>query len=229
MALEAPRAAVGDAPRARQRRRVLSPVERLSEVLFGLIMVLSITGSISVAEADRDDVHRMLIGAVGCNTAWGIVDAVMYLMATLLERQRGRSLFTAIRDEPDPIRARRAILAELPPLVAGVIPTTSLERMRQALSALAPPPRAGLTRADLAGAAGVFLLVFGSTLPVVTPFLLPLDARRALRVSNAVAIAMLFVVGLGIGKYLANRPLLMGISMVAVGVVLVGITMALGG
>jgi hypothetical protein len=35
-------------------KRVVSPIDRVSEVLFGLIMVLTFTGSLSVAEAGRD-------------------------------------------------------------------------------------------------------------------------------------------------------------------------------
>ena len=35
-------------------QRVLDPNERISEVLFGLIMVLTFTGSLSVAEAGRE-------------------------------------------------------------------------------------------------------------------------------------------------------------------------------
>ena len=68
--------------------RVLDPVDRVSEVLFGLIMVLTFTGSLSVAEAGRDDVRTMLIGALGCNLAWGIIDAVLYLMGCLAEKGR---------------------------------------------------------------------------------------------------------------------------------------------
>ena len=44
-------------------------------------MVLTFTGALSVAEAGRADVREMLIGALGCNLAWGIIDAVFYLMA----------------------------------------------------------------------------------------------------------------------------------------------------
>ena len=32
-------------------KRVLEPIERIAEVLFGIIMVLTFTGSLSVAEA----------------------------------------------------------------------------------------------------------------------------------------------------------------------------------
>ena len=64
-------------------RRVLEPIDRVSEVLFGLIMVLTFTGSLSVAEAGRDDVRTMLIGALGCNLAWRI-----YLHSHLTDQQK---------------------------------------------------------------------------------------------------------------------------------------------
>ena len=90
-------------------------------------------------------------------------------------------------------------------------------------------PDAGLTGRDFLGALGVFLLVFLSTFPVVVPFLLPLEPRLALRVSNGVAMVMLFLVGLRVGKYMAHRPLLVACGSVAVGAALVAITIALGG
>ena len=60
----------------------LTPVDRVSGVIFGLIMALTFTGSLSVATADRNEVRTMLIGALGCNIAWGLVDAVMYPSST---------------------------------------------------------------------------------------------------------------------------------------------------
>ena len=68
--------------------RPLEPVERISEALFGLIMVLTFTCSISVGEAARDDVRTMLVGAFGCNLVWGVIDATLYLMACLAERAK---------------------------------------------------------------------------------------------------------------------------------------------
>ena len=70
--------------------RVLEPVERLSEILFGLIMALTITGAVSVATADRLAIRTMLLAALGCNLAWGIIDAGMYLMARLGELRTQR-------------------------------------------------------------------------------------------------------------------------------------------
>src|SRR5687767_9435979 len=102
-------------------KRVLDPVDRVSEVLFGLIMVLTFTGSLSVAEAGREDVRTMLIGALGCNLAWGIIDGLLYLMGNLAERGRARNTLRAAYDAADPESARRLIADAMPPLLASVI------------------------------------------------------------------------------------------------------------
>src|SRR5262245_66177781 len=73
----------------RSSKRVLEPIERVSEVLFGLIMVLTFTGSLSVATAGRAEVREMLVGALGCNIAWGVIDALLYLLGCLAEKGRG--------------------------------------------------------------------------------------------------------------------------------------------
>src|SRR6188474_3945331 len=90
-------------------KRVLDPGERVAEVLFGLIMVLTFTGSLSIAEAGRDDVRAMLIGALGCNIAWGIIDGILYLMGCLAEKGRDLSTFLAVREAGDPKQAERLI------------------------------------------------------------------------------------------------------------------------
>ena len=83
-------------------KRVLAADERIAEVLFGLIMVLTFTGSLSVAEAGREDIRAMLIGALGCNVAWGVIDAVLYLMGCLAERGRDLQTYRAVREAADP-------------------------------------------------------------------------------------------------------------------------------
>ena len=65
---------------------LLNPVDRISEVLFGLIMVLSFTGAISASTDNRENVQALLWAALGCNIAWGLVDAIMYLMNIAIER-----------------------------------------------------------------------------------------------------------------------------------------------
>ena len=73
------------------------------------------------------------------------------------------------------------------------------------------------------------MLVFLSTFPVVIPFLFVGDARLALRISNIVAIALLFLCGYAFGHRAGLRPWTTGVAMVAIGCALVGLTIALGG
>ena len=193
-------------------------------------MVLTFTGSLSVAEAGRDDVRTMLIGALGCNLAWGIIDGVLYLMGCLAEKGRGLLTFRAVRKATDPSAAQRLIADALPPVVGSVLTQAELEAVRQRLMQLPEPPtQAKLRKDDWLGAVGVFLLVFLCTFPVVIPFLFMRSAGPALRVSNAIAIVMLFLTGYAFGRMTGRHPWLVGISMVVLGLILVSITMALGG
>jgi hypothetical protein len=211
-------------------KRALDPSDRIAEALFGLIMVLTFTGSLSVADAGRDDVRLMLIGALGCNLAWGIIDAAFYLMGCLAEKSRGLVTFRAVREAGDPAQAQRLIADALPPVVASVLEPPELDAMRVRMMRLpAPPRRARLSFDDWRGALGVFLIVFLSTFPVTIPFILMHNLVPAMRVSNAIAVVLLFVAGYGFGRLTGRRPVLVGSGMVVFGSILVAITIALGG
>jgi VIT1/CCC1 family predicted Fe2+/Mn2+ transporter len=211
-------------------RRVLDPIDRVSEVLFGLIMVLTFTGSLSVAEAGRDDVRTMLIGALGCNVAWGIIDAMLYLMGCLAEKGQNLTTYLAVRRATDPHTAQRLIADALPSVVASVLEPAELEAMHQRLLQLPEPPeRARLSKDEWLGSIGVFLIVFVSTFPVALPFIFMKSVGPALRVSNAIAIVMLFLTGYAFGTITGRRPWLVGLVMVVLGSMLVAMTIALGG
>jgi hypothetical protein len=208
---------------------LLSPVDRVGEVLFGLIMALTFTGTLSVATADRGEVREMLIGALGCNIAWGLVDAVMFVLAALTERGRNYTILKEVRNPSDPARARVLILDALPPLVASTLQPQEVDAIRSRLAALPEPRRFGITFADLRMGVGVFFLVFLATLPVALPFAFIHEAHRALRLSNGIALAMLFLGGYYLGGHAGRHPWLSGLLMLAIGVVLVWATIALGG
>jgi len=211
-------------------KRVLDPIDRVSEVLFGLIMVLTFTGSLSVAEAGRAEVRTMLIGALGCNLAWGVIDGVLYLMGCLAEMSRAQLTLRAVRQASDPQVAHHLIQNALPHPIASILEPSELESMRVRLRELDEPRGSVWPRKDdWLGAVAVFLLVFLSTLPVVIPFLFMKDVWVALRVSNGIAIVMLFVTGSAFGRITGHHPWVVGVSMVVLGIILVSLTMALGG
>ena len=210
--------------------RLLDPQDRISEILFGVIMALTITNSVGIAQHGEGDVRTLLLGALGCNLAWGMIDAAMYLMTQFSDRGRAVAALREVHNQGDPKAAREVIADALPPILVSVLTQEDLESMRQRLSQLPEPPaRVQLTRSDWAAAVGVFLLVFLSTLPIVVPFIFLHEPRFALRLSNAVAVAMLFLSGYALGAYSGNRPWKVGLSMVVVGVALVGVAIAFGG
>jgi hypothetical protein len=223
-----------DAARALQvvneyQKRPLEPVERFSEAIFGLIMVLAFTGSLSVAESGQQEVRQMLVAALTCNVAWGIVDGVMYVLTSMVGRARQALVFRGIR-AADPATARAIVLAGLPDGVAAITDEAEADRMVARVRALPESPfRSTVTLADLRGAAGSCLLVVLATFPPTVPFLLVEDASRALRISNGVALVSLFLAGYWLGKETGIRPWRLGLAMTLVGSALVGLTIALGG
>ncbi len=217
-------------PQATPRKRLLDPIDRTSEVLFGLIMALSFTCSLGAAEAGREDVRVMLVGAIGCNLAWGLIDGVIFVMTSLTERARGLATVRDLRKAASPEAAKRVLADSLPPLVATSLDDAAYSRLQGSLLALGElPPTPRLRKDDLLAALGVFLLVVLATFPVVIPFLFFDDAVTALRVSNGIALVMLFCAGYSLGRVARSRPIRTGLAMTGIGVVLVAITIALGG
>lgn len=211
-------------------RRVLEPNERIAEVLFGLIMVLTFTGSLSVADAGRDDVRAMLIGAIGCNIAWGVIDGILYLMGCLSEKGQGIRTLRVLRKAASPEEAHRIITSALPTLVADTLGPVELESIRLRWIQLPEPPsRPRLSKDEWLGALWIFVLVFVITFPVAIPFVLMESIGPAMRVSNAIAVVLMFLTGYAFGRVAGYSPLPTGLFMVVLGSVLVAFTMALGG
>jgi len=205
-------------------------MERISEILFGLVMVLTITCSFSVGGGGRTEVRQMLIGALGCNIAWGVIDAVLYWLACFYAHGQKIMTLRAAREAGNPEEAYRVIADALPPVLASVTSPDELEAIRRKLQQLPEPPkRPRLTKDEWLAGLGVFLLVVFATFPVVLPFLLVHDSTRALRVSNAIAILLLLLTGYVYGYHTGHRPLRSGLLMTLIGAAMVGMTMALGG
>ena len=166
---------------------------------------------------------------LGCNAAWGLVDAVMYLLAVMAERGRNLAVMKQVQSRSNPARARALILDVLPPVIASTMETAEVDMIRHRLERLPVPSSAGLTTSDFRGALGVFLLVFLATLPVALPFAFIDSAHRALRVSNGIALLMLFAGGYYLGRHAGRHPWWSGLAMLTIGAGLALATIALGG
>jgi VIT1/CCC1 family predicted Fe2+/Mn2+ transporter len=111
---------------------------------------------------------------------------------------------------------------------ANLHPEVVCRSIREYL-ARAEAPKTTVTEDDLYGAVACFLLVFVSCLPVVVPFLVFSEPTLALRVSNFLLIAMLFLVGHKWARYGHTNRLVTSLAMVAIGLALVGVAILLGG
>jgi hypothetical protein len=211
-------------------RGVLSPFERWAEVLFGLIMALTITGALSVAHATAEDSRALFFSALACNVAWGLVDGVMYVLNALFERGRRSLLARALRASADEAQVAEVLSDFLPRPFVGTLSPVELQGLRRkVLGHPELPERPRVHLVDLVGAAGVFLMVTVSTFPVALPFLLLPDPALAMRVSRALALLLLFLSGFAVGRFAGLSPVPVGLSMLGIGAVLVALVTALGG
>ena len=210
--------------------RVLNPVDRVSEMLFGLFMALTFVGAVSVADQGDAQIRTMFIAALGCNLAWGLVDAVMYLVRTVTDRGRLLTLIRSVRSAPDAETGRGLIEGSLSQVAAGLVSTPEIEAMRGRIVALTTlPARPKLNRDDLTAALAIFLIVVASTFPVVLPFMIFDDVGTAKNVSRAIALAMLFAGGLALGRHAGYGNWKVGFLMAGLGTALVVAINALGG
>jgi VIT1/CCC1 family predicted Fe2+/Mn2+ transporter len=211
-----------------ERQRLLDPVDRISEILFGLIMAVTIVGSLSIATAGKDEIRTVMWAALGCNLAWGLVDAVMFVVRTATERTRNRVLARSIA-AADAGTGRHLIAQALPEHIAALVGPDEIEAMRRLLAANGEV-RGVLVPRDFLEALGIFVMVVVATFPVAAPFLLIADAATAMHVSQAVTLVMLFIAGLVLGRHSGYRkPVRAGMAMAVFGAVLIAIVNALGG
>ena len=212
-----------------ERILLLDPVDRISEILFGLLMAVTIVGSLSIASAGQSEVRTMMAAALGCNLAWGLVDAVMYLVRTATERTRNRALAQRIA-AAEPAKGRDLVARALPEALASIVTADEIEGMRRNLVTRPPSERGTLRPRDFLEALGIFLMVVVATFPVVLPFMLTSDVARAMRFAQAITLAMLFCAGFALGRYAGYaRPLRTGILMAIFGALLITMVKALGG
>jgi hypothetical protein len=209
---------------------LLNPVDRISEVLFGLIMVLTFTGAISASTDAREDVRELLWAALGCNVAWGLVDAIMYLMNVAIERGHTITTIKKIHATENQDEAGSILKGEIQPGIANLMTTAELNELSSRLKKIPAPSKTHvITGIDLWAGVQIFLLVFLCTFPVAIPFGIFDDLEVAMRASNGVALLLLFIGGYMLAGYAGFRKVITAIVYTLIGILLVALTMALGG
>ena len=181
---------------------------------------------------DREGLRTTLIAVLGCNIAWGIIDAALYVMGNVFVRSRNRRLMRAIRAAPDDAAALALVRDALEPRLEAHGREKDREQFYRSLHGIVVhdvPAPVRITMDDLRSALAVFVLVVGAALPSVVPFFLIGDPQLALRAANVVQVVLLFVVGFYWARSIGANGWWTGLVMMLAGVLLVGLAVVLGG
>ena len=220
--------------------RYLNPIDRLTEIIYGILILLNFTLGVQAIESRapmaevvaQEGVRRLFVAAMGCVLAWGMIDGVMYVLLSLAQRsdhQRVQRLVTTASGEDEAVqRLNDEIDSEI---VAALSDTErdSLYRGLYRYSRSRPLPTIGIKRDDVLGGIAIFTVSVAATLPVAIPFLLIGEPTLAMRVSNLLAIGMLFGIGYKWAQYVGATPWKIGAYTAGIGVVIVLIAIPMGG
>jgi hypothetical protein len=211
----------------------LEPDEALAEVVAGLVMVLTFTLAAGLLTRGGEGGHKTLvIAAVGCNVAWGLIDAALYLLGRKTMRSYRARFLRSVQIARDADAAQDAIRQEWEPILLEATREQDRERLYSAMRELAlnaKPLPAKLRRDDIKGAIAIFILVCATTIPAILPFLFLRNDWLALRISNLFLVVLLFLTGYRWARSIDANPTLTGLALVALGLVLVTCAIALGG
>ncbi len=209
---------------------VLNPIDRISEVLFGLIMVLTFTSAISVSTSGKQEISELLWAALGCNLAWALVDVIMYLLNVLLERGHSLKALREIQKTKTDEESAEILKEEIQPLINAVLTKDEFLKLAARVKSIPPTDKKMiLTSGDYVAGFQIFMLVFLCTFPIALPFAILDDVQVALRTSNGIALLLLFIGGYKLAGYAGFRPVFTALIYTIIGVLLVGLTIILGG
>jgi hypothetical protein len=213
--------------------RFLDPAEWLGEILFGLIMVLTITLGAGLLVAEGPDATREILGSVlGCILAWALIDAIIFVMNRMFDRSRTAWLIEGIQKASDEHQGLAIIQKELDPKLTAI--SSAEERLRLYRDIFrnlktATVPKTTIQSEEIGVALVTFCLVMFSTVPALLPFLFFKDRHVALPVSNGLLLTMLFFVGYCWARHAKTNPWLTGLIVLMIGMAMVGIAKLFGG
>ena len=204
-----------------------------SEPMFGVIMVLCFTSLLRTYPRVADEIlGHVLLAALMCCIAWGIVDGVFYAWEAHDELHRKKELQEKIRASAGAAAVHAGMEDHFSDTLVADLGERDQEQVYRIVGENLPAIALGQVslREDAITILITFGLVVGSSLVVMLPFLLVRPVFTALAVSNLSAIFLLFLMGFwreeerGSGKKIANC-----IAAAVIGLIITVMTVLLGG
>lgn len=212
-------------------RKYVPPSDRFAEILCGLIMLLTFTLAGGVMEASPDE---LVLGAVSCALAWGVIDGAIFMLNSLFQRGRQDKLAAEIRTL-DRATAVARLREGLDSKYATVISPEMREEIYHDIVDVAletEPHRPWFTREEVYGGLGLFAIEAICSIPAILPLIILEDDINALRISNLLLLATMAVIGYywagWSGWQGAMRFLIAGLVL-GLGLLMVGVAILMGG
>jgi hypothetical protein len=218
--------------------RHLDTLDILSAAVYGIMIVMMFTISVHIfshglgAMTTRAEVNSLFKAAVSSALTWAFIDAVIFLLGSVAERDQSGRIVRSVQRAP----SRQHAIAEVSTLLGDRLYDVTNEEERGILASSIvnqlnnrKAHHGAITRDDVVAAFAMFTAGAAGTLPISLPLLLIPDPWLALRMSNAVAIISLFIMGYYWAKHAGVRPVRTGLVIAMVGTLLVMVAIWFGG
>lgn len=213
-------------------QKALDPADRLCEVTCGLVMTLTILLTAGYyVEGASNPKHALLVVAVGCNLAWGLIDGLLYVMSDLYVRAKQRRGLRLLRTA-EPARGEEVVQAQVANGIGAVLDADEQATVASVFYGAAlrtADPPSGVTLDNVRTTLATVLLNMLALVPPIVVFALVDEWRPALNVASALLVLMMFAVGEAWARAAKLAPWRAGVSMVVLGGTMVTIALLLGG
>ncbi|MDD1752299.1 MAG: hypothetical protein LUQ38_04330 [Methanotrichaceae archaeon] len=169
-----------------------------SEPMFGVIMVVCFTSVLRAYPDVADQViGNVLLSALFCCIAWGLVDGIFYAWEAHYELDRKKKLLTRVQAPNDPNEARELVEDHLGDTIVDLMEEKDKEQIYQIVEKNVAGIDLGHVsiKEDMVTVLIAFGLVVGSSIIVMVPFLVVSPVMNALIISNITGILLLFIMG----------------------------------
>lgn len=218
-----------DAP-TKPRRRLITQLDVLIEVMAGVVMALTVSMSLYVTERDMP-ARTVVLAVMGCNLAWGIFDGLLYLVARRAADARRTRVLDRLTGTESLEELERRVRALVDPSMEGIVPFLDMEKLREALARREENGNddgGGSLGQDLLASLLIAVVEIASAVPVILPLIFLEPPLRGI-VSGAVAIALLGATGVQVARWSGQSVWLLGVITPLVGAALVALCLIFGG
>lgn len=231
----------GAKPKESFLNHLLDPIDRLSEAVYSILIVLTFTLAYSIFRLSGDPEavawvgygRELFFAVLGATVAWGVIDGIMYALMSLFERGERHRLLQQLQTADTEEEGVAIIGDELDYILEPITREAERQLLYQEVFAYLREGEArpvGLRRDDLTGAAGSALVAVTAVIPSLVPlYLFSDDLTLAIRMSNVISFIVLFALGHSWGRHTGANPLKTGLSLAAIGLLMVLIAIPLGG